>query len=123
MGKGYTSAFPLHAALVCFLDAPVHEKEEGKETAVLQPPPVPILNNLCQKDYQIQWWGTGWGGPWEWEREVVYAYFSFMKHTKSQQGAPEIKPVTLSVPPRSAFGKVACYAYGMKNYIQEKQRK
>lgn len=46
-----------------------------------------------------------------------------MKHTKSQQRATETKLVTLSVPPKLAFGKVACYAYGMKNYILEKHKK
>lgn len=60
---------------------------------------------------------------WEWEGKVVYVYFSLMKHTESQKRATGTKPVTLSVPPKSAFGKVACYAYGMKNYILEKYRK
>lgn len=43
-----------------------------------------------------------------------------MNYTTSQQIAAEAKPVTLNVPPKSAFGKVACYAYGIKNYILEK---
>lgn len=70
----------------------------------------------------IKYSGGAWGA-WEWERKVVYVYFSLMKHTKSQQRATETKSVTLSVPLKSAFGKVVCYAYGMKNYILEKHRK
>lgn len=65
---------------------------------------------------------VGHGGLRNGKEKLFIIYFSFMKHTKSQQRVTEAKLVTLSVPPKSDFGKVACYAYGIKNYILEKHR-